>query len=167
MKYLKYLILIVLTITFTTSCKKQKEHDTRRSEYLRPAAMDFTAQDSSQIISLVNSYITCITTGDAKTAASMLYTHKKDSVFPLEAKERENLEKFYNTMPMYKARISSFSLMDRTDNIVGLTVQITRHGDLDKEIGVTHLKLRPVKFKDQWYLTLLDNEALRVTELNK
>lgn len=167
MRYLKYVICFFIASVAFISCKNTpKEHDERRSEYLRPAAMDFTNADSTQILDLVNSYIGCLKNRDFETAATMLFTNSNDTVFPLKDKERENLLAFYNAMPIYNASIKSFHLLDRFHNEVELTIQITSHGDIAKEIGVTRLALRPVKSKDQWHLTLLDNESLRVKELD-
>jgi len=61
--------------------------------------------------------------------------------------------------------VKSLVLRSDKNNEVKLTVQIVSSGDLDKEIGVTHLSLNPVVKDGKWYLTLLDKNAEGVEEI--
>lgn len=160
MKIKHFILIISVVLFFFVSCKSEtKERDTRRSEYIRPASIDYSSQDSLEIKQLVNSYIERFNNRDFKATSEMLYKVRNDSIFPLDEKEKKAYVDAYNHMNTYGCKEKSFVLRSDKNNEVKLVVQIVSSGDLDKEIGVTHLSLNPVLKDGKWYLTLLDTNA--------
>lgn len=159
------LIVALFALALITSCKSEKERDTRRSEYIRPASMDYSSQDSIEIKQLVNNYVEAFNKRDFEASSEMLYKVRNDSVLPLDAKEKAAYVNAYNHMNTYGCKVKSFVLRSDKNNEVKLTVQIVSSGDLDKEQGVTHLSLNPVVKDGKWYLTLLDKNAEGVEDV--
>lgn len=147
------------------SCKSDKKQYTGKSEYLRPATMVYSTQDSIEIKQLVNNYVEAFNNKDYKATSEMLYKLRNDSIIPLEAKERAAYIEAYNHMPTYGCKVKSFVLRSDRNNEVKLSVQIVSSGDLDNEVGVTHLSLNPVLKDGKWYLTLLDRNAEGVEDV--
>lgn len=149
---------------FTVSCKKEQKR-TNRSEYIRPASMDYSKQDSAEIKQLVGNFVDAFNNKDFKAVSEMLYKVRNDSVLPLSDKEKADYVTANGHINVYGCKMKSIVLRSDKNNEVKLTVQIVSSGDIDKEIGVTHLSLNPVVKDGKWYLTLLDKNAEGVTDV--
>ncbi len=138
---------------------------TPKEEFLRPATMEYTTQDTSNINALVNEYANYVKNKKFDAAAAMLYTIHNDSAKPLTEKEKNGFVNAYSHMPIYASEVKSFLLRSDKNNKIDVMVQIVKNGDLDKEIGVTKISLNPVVIKGKWYLTLLDKDAEGVQDV--
>lgn len=148
------------------SCKKEKKY-TAEEEFIRPASMIYSSQDSADINTLVDEYIALFKDKNFATAAEMLYTFRSDSVFPLTKEAKEGYVKAYEHMPIYDCRKEAFVLRSDRNNEVRLAIQVMESGNIDKNVGVTRTSLNPVKVGDKWYLTLLDKDAEGVKDVYK
>ena len=146
------------------SCKSDKKPDLK-SEYIRPASMNYSKQDTLEINSLVASYVETFNKKDFVAASNMLYKVRNDSIFPLSESERTQYINAYSHFPTYGCKVKSFLLRSDKNNEVKLLVQIISSGSLEKEEGVTSVSLNPVCIKGKWYLTLLDKNAEGVEDV--
>jgi hypothetical protein len=160
----KYLTLMALCGVLTVSSCKKKQY-TPKEEFLRPATMQYSKADTSNIDALVNQYAAYIKNKDFKNAAEMLYEVHNDSVKPLSKEKKLGFINAYSHMPIYASRLNSFTLRSDKNNQIDILVQIIKNGDLDKGIGVTTISLNPVTKKGKWYLTLLDKNAEGVEDV--
>lgn len=160
----KCLIFSFCILLSFTACKNKKK-DAGVYEYLRPATMNYTKQDTSNINFLVNRYTELVEKKDFEKAANMLYKVRNDSVVPLSDKERKGFIEAYSQMPIYAAKTDAFILRSDKNNQVDVLIQIVKNGNLDKGIGVSKMTLNPVVKKGKWYLTLMDKNAEGVIDV--
>ena len=164
MNFTKSLIIVSCLVVSLTGCKK-KTQDAGVYQYLRPATMTYTKQDSSNINYMVQRYTQLVEKKDFEKAANMLYKVRHDSVVPLSPVERKGFIKAYSQMPIYAAKTNSFVLRSDKNNQVDVLIQITKDGDIDKGIGISKMSLNPVVKNGKWYLTLLDKNAEGVIDV--
>lgn len=158
MNFTRSFIIVSCIVLSLTGCKK-KTKDAGVYEYLRPATMTYTKQDSSNINYMVQRYTQLVEKKDFEKAANMLYKVRNDSVLPLSPKERQGFIQAYSQMPIYAAKTNSFVLRSDKNNQVDVLIQIVKNGNLKKGIGVSKMSLNPVVKNGKWYLTLLDENA--------
>lgn len=139
---------------------QKKEPNTHKAlDYIRPASMVYSHNDTAEIRSLIQEYIENFKQRDFAACADMLYTVEKGEVIPLSADEKKKYVKGMSSLPVYDMRESSFVLQSDVNNRVELTVQIIQNGDMYKKIGTTSQFLNPVYKENRWFLTLLDQYA--------
>lgn len=161
---LKYLFLSLLTVALATSCKDKKQ-EANIDTYIRPASMDFTKEDTTAIMTQLDNYVAAIKAKDYSSAVANLYVLQgRDSVLPLTQSQRQHAMEVYNHFNIYDCAVNAFMLKGESENMVKVALQIVKDGDMQKGIGVTYVKLRPVKHNDNWYLTIMDNDQLRIEE---
>lgn len=165
-KILSYPFLFVMgMMLLVVSCKSDKKKYTAEEEFIRPASIDYTKQDSTDINVLVNNYISAFRQKNFDLASSMLYTVHNDSIFPLTSDAKKQYIDAYSHMPVFDCKVDAFVLRSDKNNEVRLAVQILSNGNIDKNIGVTRICLNPVKIGNKWYLTLLDKNAEGVEDV--
>lgn len=165
MMNIKNISLILLCASLSLVSCKDKPKDRGVYEYLRPATMNYTKQDTSNINFLVNRYTALVEKKDFEKAANMLYKVRNDSVVPLSEKERKGFIEAYSQMPIYAAKTDAFVLRSDKNNQIDVLIQIVKNGNLDKGIGVSRMSLNPVVKNGKWYLTLLDKHAEGVKDV--
>jgi len=157
--------LVALTL-LAVGCKNDKKAPVEEF-ILRPASMVYTHEDSTAINTLVEQFREKLIAQDLESCADLLYIFHNDSVFPLTAAQRQDYVAGMKIFHIYDARQNSLLLRSDRNNEVEVLVQIMKDGDLDQQKGITRLKLNPVLFEGQWYLTLLDKYAEGVEEIYK
>ncbi len=150
--------MLCMTVTFV-GCKSDKKKDPLRSEYLRPASIDYSGKDSSEIKALVDNYVENFKNKNFQATASMLYTMRNDSILPLSEQDKQKYIDAYSQMPVYDCAVKGIILRSDKNNEVQVSVQISPNGSIDEEKGVTTFCLNPVLKDGKWYLTLLDEYA--------
>lgn len=149
-------ILFVLVLGFTfLSCRNNQD----KNSYIPPAAMEYSGQDTSEVMALVNKYIECLNTQDYDGMVDMLYLFKDNRIHAYEGTQRDSVKHGLQQIPVYAAKLHSFKLRSNVNNEVGILIQLLEDGDLDNEVGVSKLYLNPVIIDGKWYLTLLDLNA--------
>ena len=137
----------------------------KATDYLRPASMMYSSNDTAEIRSLVQQYIENFKQRDFTACADMLFKVQDEEVIPLSADEKKKYVKGMSAFPVYDMRESSFVLQSDKNNEVELTIQIVKNGDLFKKIGTMCQSLNPVYKENRWFLTLLDKNAEGVKDL--
>ena len=150
--------MLCMTVTFV-GCKSDKKKDPLRSEYLRPASIDYSGKDSSEIKALVDNYVENFKNKNFQATASMLYRLRNDSILPLSEQDKQKYIDAYSQMPIYDCAVKGIILRSDKNNEVQVSVQISPNGSIDEEKGVTTFCLNPVLKDGKWYLTLLDEYA--------
>ena len=137
------------------SCRQKESNVT----YVPPASMDYSGADTTEIMTLVNKYVTCLNEHDYDGMVDMIYYLKDNRVYPYEGTKRDSVKRGLQQIPIYAAKFHSIRLRSNVNNEVGILVQLLENGDLDNQIGVSKLFLNPIVIKGKWYLTLLDLNA--------
>ena len=150
--------MLCMTVTFV-GCKSDKKKDPLRSEYLRPASIDYSGKDSSEIKALVDNYVENFKNKNFQATANMLYTLRNDSILPLSEQDKQKYIDAFSQMPVYDCAVKGIILRSDKNNEVQVSVQISPNGSIDEEKGVTTFCLNPVLKDGKWYLTLLDEYA--------
>lgn len=164
MRTKNFFLILILSLMALVSCKSDKKPDLK-SEYIRPASMNYSKEDTMEINSLVASYVETFNKKDFLAASNMLFKVRNDSIFPLSEPERTDYINAYSHFPTYGCKVKSFLLRSDKNNEVKLLVQIISSGNLEKEEGVTCVSLNPVYINGKWYLTLLDKNAEGVNDV--
>lgn len=151
--------LLILVMAACSGDKNQHKIASNNTDYLRPASIQYTAQDTAAIQNLVDKYLEYFDKKDFAAASELLYTLRNDSIFPLTSAERDGFVKAMSTFDFYASKQKSFILRSEKNNEVKILMQIIESGDIDKEEGVTTFSLNPVLVEGQWYLTLLNENA--------
>lgn len=168
MKLSRLLLVAGVTMILGACSNKSKQpKQLTADDFLRPASMTYSSQDSLNISSLVSEFSANFSRQDFAACADMLFKVHNDSVFPFSNEERKGYMKamtaqFHN---IYGIRTSSFVLRSDKNNDVKVTVQIAEDGDLYKNIGTITFSLNPVYKDGNWYLTLLDKYAEGVEQI--
>ena len=165
MMNIKKTSLILLCASLSLVSCKDKPKARGVYEFLRPATMTYTKQDTSNINYMVKRYADLVEKQDFEQAANMLYKVRHDSIVPLSDQERKNFIKAYSQMPIYAAKLDNFVLRSDKNNQVDVLIQIVKNGNIDKGIGVSRMSLNPVEKNGKWYLTLLDKHAEGVQDV--
>ena len=166
MQYGKFSLSLLAFLLIFTACGK-KDKTPRPEDFIRPAAMNYTQKDSSDIHYLVDNYIKMITANDIQGAAKMLYTVKNDSVHPLTDVEARKFIDTFTTLHIYAVKKENLILRDRKNNEFNILLQIVKSGDVNTGKGTTTQALNPVLINGKWYLTLRDKYAEGVKDVYK
>lgn len=162
------IVIAILALCLVVSCKNKKVVDpNRQSEFIRPATMNYSHEDTMRINQLMEDYVAGFAAKDYDRTANMLYKVVNDSVFPLSDKEKANYKKAMSQIPNYGCKMKSFILHSDKNNEVAFSVLMVPNGDLEKGIGVTTLTMNPVIKNGKWYLTIRDNRAEGVEDVYK
>ena len=162
------IVIAILALCLVVSCKNKKAVDpNRQSEFIKPASMNYSHEDTMHINQLMEDYVAGFAAKDYDRTANMLYKVVNDSVFPLSDKEKANYKKAMSQIPNYGCKMKSFILHSDKNNEVAFSGQMVPNGDLEKGIGVTTLTMNPVIKNGKWYLTIRDNRAEGVEDVYK
>lgn len=159
----KYIFIFLLTLVLAVSCKNKKQSDSI-NDYIRPASVDFTKQDTAEIMNQLNTYVADVKAKDYSNAVKNLYILKGDSILPLTDAQMQNAMQVYKEFNIYDVAVNAFTLKGESENMVKVALQIVKNGNISEGQGVTYIKLRPVKKDGKWYLTFMDNESMRAYE---
>lgn len=160
----KIVILAALVLGTMTACNNKKA-PTTASDYLRPASMDYTQQDTADIKYLVDTYMGYFNKGDLDACANMLYTFRNDSAIPYTEQQKAGFKKGLSAFHIYGSKLQRIILRSDRNNRVDIALKIMSNGDIEQGKGVTTLSLNPVVIKGKWYLTLMDKDAEGVEDV--
>lgn len=158
------LAFVLLSVVLLTGCK-DKPRQSQQNEYLRPASMYYSHEDSANIRQMVNVYIENMKTKNFEANVDLLYFVRNDSAFNYTEDMKRRYLEACSQFNIYDCCLKSLILRSDKNNEANILVQIIKNGDLKKEVGVTTLSLNPVKIGDKWYLTLLDKYAEGVEDV--
>ncbi len=164
---IRNILLAATAVVLSVSCsdKKSEQASNVRSEFLRPSDIEYSKQDSTEILKLVNEYVKCMKEGDIESSAYLIYNLHNDSIHELSETEKKGYLLCYSSLPIFDVSMKSFLLRGTKNNEVKLAVQIFEDGSIAEGKGVTYLSLNPVLVDGRWYLTLLDKEAEGVRDI--
>lgn len=164
-KYFRIAAFLCIVLTVFSCGKKEKKTPALGSEYLRPATMQYSKQDTAEINQIVNQYVELLGSRNFEDAANMLYTVRNDSIIPFDEETKKGFCKAYSQFPIYAVKVTSLVLRSDKNNQVDVSMQITQDGDISTNKGVTTMSLNPVVKNGKWYLTLLSKNAEGVQDV--
>lgn len=165
MKSFVYSIACLLVATLV-SCNSKSDSDKLPTEYLKPATVAFTNQDTVNISSEVTEYVEKLRQSDFEGCANMLYKVDGESVTPLSDSEKRSFVRAMSMLPIKEVSCNAMILRDSLNNSYKLTVTLEGKNP-DEEAPVTHFYLNPVLREGNWYLTTLDENAQGVQKVYK
>ena len=166
MKKFIYLFLLgPLSLSILSCSSGKKKELTIAEQYLRPASMNYSGKDSSDIKTLVENYVSALKSKNIEAAANMLYFVRNDSIFPITDNDRKGFTALYSSMPILYCKATTLILRSALNNEARVVVKLKEDGDIDRNIGTTTISLNPVQIEGKWYLTLLDKSAQGVEDV--
>lgn len=166
MKKFIYLFLLgPLSLSILSCSSGKKKELTIAEQYLRPASMNYSGKDSSDIKTLVENYVSALKSKNIEAAANMLYFVRNDSIFPITDNDRKGFTALYSSMPILDCKATTLILRSALNNEARVVVKLKADGDIDRNIGTTTISLNPVQIEGKWYLTLLDKSAQGVEDV--
>lgn len=137
-----------------SSCGGKRNSESETTDEMTYA--NYTSRDSSDINQLIKTYMGLIIEKKFDQAADMLYETDLDDpngeVWAVPDYKREKLIDMYKALPIVKYQIVRPDFKKYNDNEVQCKVFI------NDELSTTW-SFRPVKFIDDWYLTLCDTSG--------
>lgn len=167
---MKSKLLTITTILATSvifaGCKN-KSRDNEEKVYLRPATMDYTGKDTTEIMNLVNEYVSAFKEGNYNAAANMLYNYSQNNVTPYTEAQKDSFLTGISMIPVYDCEITGLTLRSDKNNSVDVTIQLIPDGSIEDGVGISHMYINPVYVDGHWYLTTLDIDAEGVEDIYK
>ena len=164
-KFIYVFLGATLSLGMLSCSSGKKKEMTIAEQYLRPASMNYSGKDSSEIKTLVENYVSALKSKNIEAAANMLYFVRNDSIFPITEKDRKGFTALYNSMPILDCKATTLILRSELNNEARIVVTLKEDGDIDRQIGTTTISLNPVLIEGKWYLTLLDKSAQGVEDV--
>lgn len=158
-------ILLLLTCLFAGCRDKSVKEVPLHNKYLRPASMNYSREDTTDINGLVNQYVENLRAKNFEANAELLYNVKNGEAVAYTEEQKKQYLDVFSHIRFYDCKVNSFLLRSDKNNEVSILLKVVESGDLDKGIGVTSMSLNPVKIGDKWYLTLLDKDAEGVEDI--
>ena len=157
------LVLVGQTLTSCSSCSGTKEQ-----EPVDPATI-FTAQDTTQVLEMIDQFNLRLREGDVKGAVEMLRYLNEDHVEelnPMFVQRQANALMHIASRSNYE--IDRIVFRDNYDNEAKLDITLFEKADEnDKRPNKTSFYFRPVRIDGTWYLTTRDNITDTRRDLNK
>ena len=155
MKRIALFLAVVAFLLLYTSCSSNKKQ--------APAApakpsYTFTKEDTAEIMSQVNQFISFMEEKNIRDAVGMLnFLAEGDSIKPLNTMfERRQAMSLMNVLGV-KYDLNHLTLRSNTNNEVKIDITLFDKASGDPKPNMTGFYLRPVKFEGKWYLTVWDN----------
>ena len=149
------------------SSKEEKQRVIRNAEdYLLPAAMQYTANDTLKINELVSLFTEGLKNQDFASCANLLYkVTDGEMVAFTDVDKKQYVQAMSSFRKIYDVRTTGFILRSDKNNNVKLTLQILENGSIPEGRGTINVSLNPVYKDGEWYLTLLDKNAEGVKDV--
>lgn len=162
MKYLKSILLLLLVSLFAscTSCggDKNNEHPYHESTEFKK---ELTAEDTTRMLEISNMCMESLKAGHIDQALSQLYMYddSTETVKPLTAQKRKELQEVFKLFPVLKYSMNYFSFNTKGVNDVKYTIEFFEKTDSsDTAPNTIGFMFNPVKVDGQWYLTVKDGK---------
>ncbi len=155
MKRFALFLAVVAIFLSVTSCGNKKQQASVTSD--KPV-YTFTKEDTAEIMSQVNQFVTYMEEKNVRGAVEMLnFLSDGDSIKPLNPIfQRRQAMSLMNVLGV-RYDVNHLTLRSNTNNEVKLDVTLFEKSAGDPKPNMTGFYLRPVKFENKWYLTVWDN----------
>lgn len=157
--------LLACSAVLFVGCSKSKRdiHDIEKEKqvYLQKPGMELSANDTAEVLGLVNLYLQKVQYKDYDGAASMLFHLNGDKIERLSASLTRKEKMGMRLYPVYATRIDELHFFKETDSKVKAAYivqdpQKMKTGNKPAEITVI---FRPVRQDGRWFLTLADTQS--------
>ena len=109
-KFIYVFLGATLSLGMLSCSSGKKKEMTIAEQYLRPASMNYSGKDSSEIKTLVENYVSALKSKNIEAAANMLYFVRNDSIFPITENDRKGLTALYSSMPILDCKATTLIL---------------------------------------------------------
>ena len=163
----KSILFVALFGLLLAGCSKTDKKKIRNAEdFLLPAAMSYTANDTLKINELVGQFTEALKSQDFAVCADLLNHVKNGEIVPFsDAEKSQYVQGMSSFRHIYDVRTTGFLLRSDKNNDIKLTLQILEDGSISDGRGTINVSLNPVYKDGEWYLTLLDKNAEGVEDV--
>lgn len=151
MKRFSLFLVVLLMLTFYVGCSDKKAPKHQKKEYV------FTAEDSAEVLKLVDQFTTYMKDNDIRLAVEMLNILKGDSIIPMEPVQMRRQAMALSMVKGVKWDLNYLIFKSDKDNEVKIDVTLFEKDENDPRPNMTAFFFRPVRFEGKWYLTAKDN----------
>lgn len=122
--------------------------------------MTVSAYDTTAVLTLANEYLTYVKEGDFDAALDMLYVLDEDDLpIPINSEHRQMQRIALTLYPIFDYKIDKLTFWRQTDSRLDYSIIVTQPED-GREPAHVRCALRPVRYSNQWYLTIADDRQL-------
>jgi len=156
------IVFITLLAVLLVGCKSDKQQGALKPKTKLEPKMVVSAKDTVAVRQLCAQFFRRLKEKDLKGAVGMLRYWEYDSISPLprelEAKEAMTLGMFLGM----KYEIDHIIFLKDYDSEVKYTVTMFEKDKDDPRPNKTSFLIRPIRYHNQWYLTLADKQTDKV-----
>lgn len=160
--------LFAVAVLLLASCSSKKgaepmSYEEAKAEFIDEPTMTLSANDTAEVNKLIENYLGTLRTYDVAGAVAQLKYQVADSVVDLPAKDKEKQMNMLNMFKGIKYELDYISFLKETDCAAKYTVTLFEIKDEnDTRPNKISFMLKPVRWKNKWYLTLADSENNKV-----
>lgn len=161
----------LLLVGCSNSKKNARDVEEEREVYIQKPGMALGANDTAEVLGLVNLYLQKVQYKDFDGATSMLFHLDGEKIERLSAALAKKEQMSMHLYPVYATRIDELQFFKETDSKVKAAYIVQdpkklKAGQKPAEITVA---FRPVRRGGRWFLTLADTQSETSTgsELDK
>ena len=167
MKRIALFLTLIATFFLLFSCARKKQQ-VETPDISDRFIYTFTKEDTTEIMSQVNDFISRLEKKDVRGAVEMIhFLSTGDSIVPLTpVRQRRQAISLQNVMGV-KYEFNRLVLRSYTDNEAKIDIILFDKPVGDTRPNLTTFHLRPVKFEGKWYLTVWDTITNTNQDSNK
>ena len=165
-KLFLYFSAFCLTSLLLVGCSGCGSKKTNVPDPFAEYSEQFTKEDTSAVISLVNQFMEYLKAKDLKSATEMIYYLDKDSIKELDQrKQSRQARALLYVMGCQDYKLDRILFKSDINNEAKLDIILFDKPAGDPRPNKTSFYFRPVKFEGKWYLTTKDNISDTHSEL--
>lgn len=156
MRILVFLFLFVSL--FFVSCKTDKKNGANFEDIVVP---EFCKADTTEVLNLVNKYLSHLKNKEFDEAFQMLYHISNDQVYNLTDSERKGIQQQYKLFPVYDYKILNCEFNNIHDTKVTYTIRFSNDTLNTSMPSTIKMCLQPQRINAVWYLGVLNESYMK------
>lgn len=160
MKKLSVNVIVLVVVLTLVSCGKQRQTQTLKEmerKYIAPAEMVLTANDTTEVRTMVEHFLSLLKDGNSDDAVDMLYYLRGDSVVKLPDDLAALQRSMYRRIHGVRYEIERLTFLTEKDSEVKYKVILFERKENDTRPNEISGFLKPVRRDGTWFLTLADD----------
>lgn len=145
-----------LAVSSFFSCRGKKEQIPVSIEE-NAIAFTFSKQDTTEVLNLVNQFISRLENNDIPAAVDMLSFLDGDSIIPLTPQFKNRQARTLASCKGIAYKVDKMVLNSETDNEVKMDIVLFEKPEGEPIPNTTSFYFRPILYQGKWYLTTRDN----------
>lgn len=160
MKHLKfsYMLLAVLALMFVVACTEKKKEPVPMGVQ---AEMELSAEDTTAVQELADSYMELLKNKQYDEAMQMLYyVDSLQDIIPIPEVQKQNTLRMLQTFPVLDYHCDGIIFHKEMDSQIKYTIEFFEKDPEHPEIpNTTAMYLKPMRKDGKWYLTVYDTAS--------